>query len=107
MTTPAVSSTAVLLGMTSMESAAPVTRAYLTKTSFVAVHFDEAGKGRIVFLPEGVMLCVVGPSPFLPEGFEVKAGRRIYHVFEMDLMARSSLIFEPIRAKRRAMVARA
>ncbi len=105
MTTPVVSSTAFFPGVTSQESATPVTRAYLTKTSFVSVNFDEAGKGQITFLPKGGMLRVVGPSSCLPEGFEVMFEKRICHVFEIDLMTRSILVFETIKAKRRAMAA--
>jgi hypothetical protein len=105
MTTPVASSMAFLPGVTSLESATPVTRAYLTKTSFVSVHFDETGKGRIAFVPKGRMLRVVGPSSCLPEGFEVMLEKRIYHVFEIDLLTRSLLIFETVKAKRRAMAA--
>jgi hypothetical protein len=105
MTTPAVSSMALLPGATRNKSAAPLTQAYLTKTSFVAVHFDEAGRGQIIFLPKGETLRVVGPSSCLREGFEVMFAKQIYHVFEIDLMIRSTLIFERIGTKRRAMVA--
>ena len=105
MTTPAVSSTVFLPGTNSLESAAPVTRAYLTNTSFVGVHFDEAARGRITFLPKGGKLRVVGPSSCLPEGFEVTFEKRIYHVFKIDLMTRSTLVFETVKAKRRAMAA--
>ena len=85
------------------ESNAPSTRAYRTKTSFVAVHFDETGRGNIVFLPEGAALRVTGPSSCLPEGSEVTFERRTHHVFEIDLMERSVLVFETIGAKRRAL----
>jgi hypothetical protein len=104
-TTPVVSSMTFLSGATSLESTTPVTRAYRTKTSFVSVHFDEAGKGRITFLPKGAMLCVVGPSSCLPEGFEVMFETWICHVFEIDLITRSTLLFETVKAKRRAMAA--
>jgi len=49
------------------------------------------------------MLRVIGPSYCVPEGFEVMFEHRRYNIFEIDLMARSTLIYEPIRAKRRAM----
>jgi hypothetical protein len=78
---------------------------YRTKTSFVAVHFDQAGKGRIVFLPEGAMLRIVGPSSCLREAFEVMFEKELYNVFEIDLVARSTLISEPIRAKSRVIAA--
>jgi hypothetical protein len=105
MTTPALSSTVFLPGTNCLESAAPVTRAYLTNTSFVGVHFDEAARGRITFLPKGGKLRVVGPSSCLPDGFEVTFEKRIYHVFKIDLMTRSTLVFETVKAKRRAMAA--
>ena len=79
------------------------TRAYRTKTSFVAVHFDDAGKGRIVFVPYGATLRVIGPSSLLPDGFEVKFEDFVYNVFETDLVARSILISEPTRPKGRGM----
>jgi hypothetical protein len=66
MTTPVVSSTAFIPGVASNESNAALKRAYRTKTSFVAVHFDEAGKGPIVFLPQGAMFHVIGRSSCLP-----------------------------------------
>jgi hypothetical protein len=91
--------------VSSQKKAGSASRAYQTKTSFVAVHFDEAGKGRIVFLPGGSMLRVVGPSSYLFAGFEVIFDKRIHHVFEIDLITRSNLIFETVKAKRRAMAA--
>lgn len=79
-----------------------VARTYRTNTSFVAVHFDQAGKGRIVFLPKRAMLCVIGPSSCLREALEVRFENELYNVFEVDLVARSTLICEPIRARSRA-----
>jgi hypothetical protein len=87
------------------ETTAPARGAYLTKTSLVAVHFPEAGKGQIVFLPKEAMLRVLRPSSCLPEGFEVMFENRIYNVFEVDLMARSRLIHEPIRTRSRIIAA--
>jgi hypothetical protein len=48
MTTPVVSLTAMLSTATSDESKAPAAREYRTKTSFVAVYFAQAGRGRTV-----------------------------------------------------------
>jgi len=56
MTTAAASSTTTIIGTSTKKSGAEANPAYRTKTSFVAAHFDEAGKGRIVFLPFGVTL---------------------------------------------------
>jgi hypothetical protein len=106
MTTPVVSSTTMLLSPISDESQAPVTRAYRTKTSFVAVYFPQPGRGQVVFLPEGAMLRVLRPSSCLPEGFEVLFEKQTYNVFEIDLLARSNLIHDPIEAEGRAVAAR-
>ena len=103
MTTPVVSSIALLRGGAGNKSKASARRTYRTKTSFVAVHFDETGRGNIVFLPEGAALRVTGPSSCLPEGSEVTFERRTYNVFEIDLVQRSILVFETIGAKRRAL----
>jgi len=105
MMAPFASSTAALSTATSDESKAPATRAYRTRSSFVAVYFPESGKGQIVFLPKGAMLRVLKPSSCLPEAFEVWFENQIYNVFEIDLLARSSVIPDPMRAKGRAMAA--
>jgi hypothetical protein len=105
MTTPVVSSMAFVPAANSNENNAAATRAYRTKTSFVAVHFDEPGKGRIVFLPKGAKLHVVGRSSCLPTGFEVVFRRRYYNVFEIDILVRSTPICEAIPAKRRTVAA--
>jgi hypothetical protein len=105
MTTPMVSSTVLLSGVIRHESRAPAGRTYRTKTSLVAVHFDHAGKGRIIFLPDGAMLRVMGPSPCLREGFEVVFKNELYNVFEIDLITRSTLNCEPIRTKSRVIAA--
>ncbi len=76
------------------ETTGSIGQAYQTKSSFVAVHFDPAGKGEIVFLPYGVILRVIGPSACLPEGFEVVYGKQSYNVFQVDLLARCSLILD-------------
>jgi hypothetical protein len=84
---------------------ASIGQAYRTNKSFVAVHFNPAGKGEIVFLREGVMLRVTGPSSCLREGFEVMFGKQFYNVFEVDLLARCSQVSEPRRARSRAVAA--
>jgi hypothetical protein len=80
------------------ESNASIGQAYRTKKSFVAVHFDSAGKGGIVFLPERVILRVIRTSSCLREGFEVVFGKHFYNVFEVDLLARCSQILEPAKS---------
>jgi hypothetical protein len=102
MTTPLASATAMFLGATSHMSKGPATRAYRTKTSFVAVHFDQAGKGKLLFLPRGATLRLIGPSFCLREGFEVMFEGCLYNVFEIDLLARSTPLFERVPAEGRA-----
>jgi len=76
-----------------------VRQVYRAKKSFVAVHFDPAGKGEICFLPEGAMLRVLGPSSCLRQGIEVVSEEQVYNIFKVDLSARCSLVFEPRRAR--------
>jgi len=51
------------------------------------------------------MLRGIGPSSCLREAFEVRFENELYNVFEIDLVARSVLICEPMEAKRRAIAA--
>jgi len=102
-TTAVVSTATSITGVPTEKNEAPATLRYCTQTSFVAVHFDEAGKGRIVFLPYGATLRVIGPSSCLSGGFEVMFENRRYNIFEVDLLARSIPICEPIRANGRAV----
>jgi len=99
MTRPTVSSKVLLSGVTRDEKKPLAGQTYRTNTSFVAVHFDQAGKGRIVFLSEGGMVRVMGPSSCLREACEVMFRNELYNVFEIDLVARSTLICEPTRTK--------
>ena len=93
--------------VTSKEKNPPATRTYQTKTSFVGVHFDQTGKGRIVFLPEGAIFRVIGKSSCLWEGLEVMWETRTYNIFEIDLMVRSTEVHEPSRTKGRTKAANA
>jgi hypothetical protein len=81
-----------------VESNVTVSQTYRTKNSFVAVYFDPAGKGGIVFLPQGVKLRILGPSACLNDGFKVLFGKEVYNVFKADLLARCTRIFESLRA---------
>ncbi len=108
MATAALSSTQRVFGkFTETPSDHPTGRAYRTKTSFVGVHFDEAGKGRIDFLPKGSELRVIGPSSRLWEGLEVMLEKRIYNIFEIDLVVGSTEVLEPSRTKGRTKAASA
>src|SRR5271163_1752961 len=64
------------------EAEAP--RMYRLRKSFAAVHFETSGKGRIIFLPEGAQLTVVGSSR-LPGCCEVLSENQLYSIFETDL----------------------
>jgi len=101
MTTPLAYSVAIPRGEARNAS---VRQSYRTKKSFVAVHFDD-GKGEIGFLPEGAILGIVGPSSCLREGFEILFEEQVYNVFKADLFARCSQMFEPRRARSRAVTA--
>jgi hypothetical protein len=92
MAAPVVSSMEFLPVVSSANIPPTRTRAYLTKKALGAVHFDEAGKGRIIFLQGGSMLRTMGPSFCLLSGIEVMFEKQIYHVFEIDLITRSTLI---------------
>jgi hypothetical protein len=97
MTSAVVSLKPTLARATSEENGPAATRMYRTKTSFVAVHFDEAGKGRMDFLPKGAELRVIGPSSRLWEGLEVMLEKQTYNVFEIDLVVGSTEVLEPTR----------
>jgi len=79
-------------------------RTYLTKTSFAAIEFNKAGKGRFVYLPKGVMLRVGQPSR-LSGCVEIRFEKRAYHVFRVDLLDRSNLVYAPIKPKASVMAA--
>ncbi len=100
-----IAPSAVLLPGATIDDSDAVTPTYRTKTSFVAVHFDQAGKGRIEFIPYGATLRVVGPSACLRGGFEVLVDNKLYNIFEIDLLARSVLVLKSASAKRPAMAA--
>jgi hypothetical protein len=63
-------------------------RVYRIGKSFATVDFDVSAKGRIVFLPEGSELCIVGASR-LAGCFEVLCQERLYNIFKADLMGPS------------------
>ena len=73
-------------GARAEKNAVAATRVYRISKSFAAVHFEQTGKGRIVFLPRGAKLSVVGASSCLCEGFEVMYERQLYNIFKADLL---------------------
>ena len=91
------SSTTTICGAPAEKSESPATRVYRTRKAFAAVHFDQAGKGRIVFLQEGAELRVIGSSS-LSDCFEVMCENRLYNIFKVDLLGPWSSRIEPIRA---------
>jgi len=107
MTTPVVFSIAFLSGIASSEVKSLAGRTYRSRISIPAVRFDETGRGRIVFLPMGANLCVIGPSSYLVGGVEVEFEKRAYNIFEIDVLTRAALICEPTRAKVLVMAASA
>jgi hypothetical protein len=97
--TSAVASSATRICIVPIEvSEAHATRVYRLGRSFPAVHFEEAGKGRIVFLPEGAELRIIRFSR-LRDCFEVNWEDRLYSMFIVDLMGPWSNRIEPIRAR--------
>jgi hypothetical protein len=67
------------------KSEAPVTRVYRLRKPFATVHFEPDGKGRIVVLPEGAEVRVIGPSGVC-ECFEVMFETQRYNIFKVDLL---------------------
>ena len=100
MTQPFMSSTMRIPGMQFEKSEDQAARVYRIGKPVAAVHFDQAAKGQIVFLPEGAELCVVGPSS-LTGCFEVLCQERLYNIFKADLLGVWSV---PVRANRRKPV---
>ena len=90
MTTPVVFSIAFLSGIASSEVKSLAGRTYRSRISIPAVRFDETGRGRIVFLPMGANLCVIGPSSYLVGGVEVEFEKRAYNIFEIDVLTRAA-----------------
>jgi hypothetical protein len=85
MATSIATATAIIRGAPIQTIEASATPAYRLGKSLAAVCFDPAGKGRIVFLPQGAVLRVIGPSR-LCECFEVLHDTQLYSVFKIDLL---------------------
>jgi hypothetical protein len=71
---------------------------YRLRKSFAAVQFEETGKGRIVFLPEGAELRITACSR-LDKCYEVVCKNQRYHIFQEDLTGPWST---PVRSGRNA-----
>jgi hypothetical protein len=94
MTRTDASSTKIVLGEPIEKSAARATRMYRLGKPFAAVHFEPVGKGRIVFLPEGAEVHVIGSSR-LCECFEVMFEAQLYNMFKVDLLGPWSTLIKP------------
>jgi len=60
-------------------------QSYRLGKPFAAVQFDADAKGRIVFLPAGAEVRIVGPSA-LCKCVEALCGNRRYNIFQQDLL---------------------
>ncbi len=98
MTQAVASSTRRIPGAQFDQSEDQAPPAYRIEKPLAAVHFDLAGRGQIVFLPEGAQLHVVGPS-CLAGCFEVLCEERLYNIFKADLLGAWSLPIRPSRRK--------
>jgi hypothetical protein len=94
MTRTYASSITIFRSARAEERDVPARRVYRISKSFAAVHFEQTGKGRIVFLPAGAKLSVVGSSSCLCEGFEVMYERQLYNIFKADLWGPWSMPIE-------------
>jgi hypothetical protein len=88
-TNTVVASTIRILNAPVEQPGTPATLVYRLNKPFAVVQFETSGKGRIVFLPEGARLCVVGSS-CVAGCLEVEHEERFYNIFEIDLLGPSS-----------------
>jgi hypothetical protein len=91
--------TAIIRSVPAQAIETPATRAYRLRESLAAVRYDPTGKGRIVFLPQGAELRLIGGSR-LGECFEVMHETQLYNVFKVDLLGPRSTPIQrlPIQA---------
>ena len=73
-------------------------RTCLTTTSFAAIQFNKAGKGMFVYLPDGIRMRA-GRASRLTGCVEIMFDKHAYHVFRVDLLYRSNLVYAPIKPK--------
>jgi hypothetical protein len=100
MTNTAAPLTTLPLAALTEKEAAPAQRVYRLRKRFAVVQFDLQAKGRIVFLPEGAELRLIGGSSRLCKGFEVVCKNEIYNIFQADLLGPWSM---PLKNSRRAV----
>jgi|HubBroStandDraft_1064217.scaffolds.fasta_scaffold39432_3 hypothetical protein len=99
MTNARASSTTGIRAVSADRIAVPAIRAYRIGKPLAAVHFEQSGKGRMVFLPEGADLRVIGQSQ-LNGCLEVMHDDRIYSVFQVDLSGPHSSPILPVQIAR-------
>ena len=98
--------TTIPLAAPAKNGPAQAPQTYRLSKCFAAVQFDDTlrfeneAKGRIVFLPDGAELRMVGPSAMC-NCFEVAHENQIYNIFKTDLLGPWSM---PVRNSRRGMV---
>ncbi len=85
MTSTVAPSTTRIFDKLTEKSKLPVPQIYRTKKPFAVVHFEPTGKGRIVVLPEGAEVRIVGPS-CIGKCFEVTFDNHLYNIFRVDLL---------------------
>jgi hypothetical protein len=90
-----------LAALTERETA-PAQRVYRLRKRFAVVQFGMESKGRIVFLPEGAEVRLIGPSSRLSQGLEVVCKNELYSIFQVDLSGPWST---PVKNSRRRVVA--
>jgi hypothetical protein len=76
----------------------PVAPVYRTRKCFAVVHFQEPGKGLIVFLPEMAEVRVIGPS-CIGKCVEILFENRRYNIFNADLLGPCCTPLQPSRVK--------
>jgi hypothetical protein len=81
----AISTTRIFIAPVKKGRALPANRVYRLKKEFMAICFETDGKGRIVPLPTGAVVEIVGFS-CLSACFEVVWKGRRCSVFEVDLL---------------------
>ncbi len=85
MTSTVVPSTTRIFDKLTEKSKTPVPQVYWTKKTFAVVHFEPTGKGRIVVLPEGAEVRIVGPSR-IGKCFEIVFDDQLFNIFRVDLL---------------------
>ena len=94
--TVAISTTRIFIAPGEKGGALPTNRVYRLRKEFMAVQFERGGKGKIVLLPKGAELEIVGFS-CLSECFEVLWKGWRCSVFEVDLLGCWSSPIAPSR----------